>query len=138
MLPPLTQLLPTRAAAQRCAGCNVWGEQLVYMQNGRHYCVPCARKLRDFMGITPAGKRTDDSTTRTAAEDERIPFVVRAGTGVLADSSERDLVRTDTGWKTVLPQVDPADAHPGGARGAHGRIHCGGSLIPAFDPGVPP
>jgi hypothetical protein len=53
----------TRRPVQRCAGCNIWTASLVYMRNGGHYCVPCAKRLRDVMGTALAGKRADDIRT---------------------------------------------------------------------------
>ena len=53
----------TRRPVLRCTTCNVWSKSFVYMRNGGHYCVPCATRLRDVMGTTPAGKRADDVKT---------------------------------------------------------------------------
>jgi hypothetical protein len=49
-----------RHPAYRCAGCNGWGESLIFMSNGRDYCLPCARTVSSWFGSHPAGRRHDD------------------------------------------------------------------------------
>lgn len=45
-----------------CADCGQSDESYVYLQDGQHYCVPCARKLLITARLRPAGSRADDLT----------------------------------------------------------------------------
>jgi hypothetical protein len=57
---PVPVFIERRRPAYRCAGCNRWGEKLIFMSNGRDYCLPCARDVYGWFGNTPAGRRHDD------------------------------------------------------------------------------
>jgi len=53
---PAKLRLPTQA----CAGCHRPSAQYVYLENGRTYCVPCARGVLQHLHVRPAGRRRDD------------------------------------------------------------------------------
>jgi hypothetical protein len=58
---PVAELVDRRRRVQRCVRCHAW-VTLVFMRNGGDYCVPCAKRLRDLHGTTPAGRRATDIT----------------------------------------------------------------------------
>jgi hypothetical protein len=62
-LPAAPAFIERRRPAYRCAGCNSWGEKLIFMSNGRDYCLPCARNVYGMFGSRPAGRRHDDITS---------------------------------------------------------------------------
>ncbi len=45
-----------------CANCRTQGVELVYLDNGRDYCRPCAIRCWEQMRLRPAGKRPTDIT----------------------------------------------------------------------------
>ena len=45
-----------------CAGCKRSFSRYVFLENGKEYCVPCARELTWLLGIKPSGQRKDDIT----------------------------------------------------------------------------
>ncbi|MCC6236465.1 MAG: hypothetical protein IT299_02700 [Dehalococcoidia bacterium] len=51
-----------RRAALACANCRTLGVELVYLDNGRDYCRPCAIRCWEQMRFRPAGKRPTDIT----------------------------------------------------------------------------
>ena len=61
--PPAKAFTERRHPAYRCAGCNGWGQELIFMSNGRDYCLPCARRVSGWFGSLPAGRRHDDITS---------------------------------------------------------------------------
>jgi hypothetical protein len=44
----------------RCSRCRAAAPQFAYMQDGRHYCVACARRIRGIIGMRPVGRREGD------------------------------------------------------------------------------
>jgi hypothetical protein len=71
---PTPAFIERRRPAYRCAGCNRWGEKLIYMSNGSDYCLACARDVYGWFGNRPAGRRHDDITSLdepSAHSDER-------------------------------------------------------------------
>ncbi len=55
---PVDQRRPPTA----CANCRIQGVQLVYLENGRDYCRPCAIRCWEEMRFRPAGRRPGDIT----------------------------------------------------------------------------
>ena len=51
-----------RLPTQACAGCHRPSAQYVYLENGRTYCVSCARGVLQHLHVRPAGRRRDDIT----------------------------------------------------------------------------
>ena len=51
-----------RRPALSCANCRIQGEPLVYLDNGRDYCRPCAIRCWEEMRLRPAGRRPGDLT----------------------------------------------------------------------------
>ncbi len=51
-----------RRPALACANCRIQGVELVYLDNGRDYCRPCAIRCWREMRFRPAGKRPGDIT----------------------------------------------------------------------------
>lgn len=52
----------TRARVDGCEGCEEGQPPFVYLEDGHHYCIRCARKLLIVDKIHPAGRRDDDLT----------------------------------------------------------------------------
>jgi len=48
-----------RQPITECARCRATGPY-AYMQDGRHYCASCARRLRGMIGMRPVGRRDGD------------------------------------------------------------------------------
>lgn len=51
-----------RKTIEECAHCDRSDAPYVYMNDGQHYCVRCARKMLMVDGLRPAGRRADDLT----------------------------------------------------------------------------
>ena len=51
-----------RRAASHCANCNRLTRPLVFMENGRDYCLDCAVRCWTQLRFEPAGRRADDLT----------------------------------------------------------------------------
>lgn len=49
-----------RTLVLRCTTCRRPEAPFVYMENGKDYCVSCARKIRDVMRFRSAGRRAND------------------------------------------------------------------------------
>ena len=49
-----------RDPVRECAACGQERALYVYADDGRDYCVPCARDLWVTQGLRPAGRRRDD------------------------------------------------------------------------------
>lgn len=49
-----------RAVVARCTICRRPEGPFVYMENRKHYCVSCGRKIRDLMRFGSAGRRAND------------------------------------------------------------------------------
>ena len=52
--------MKVRRLVRECHACGQARALYVYADNGRDYCVPCARDLWVTMGLRPAGRRRDD------------------------------------------------------------------------------
>jgi len=52
--------LVVRHAARECSSCGQERALYVYANDGRDYCVPCARDLWVTAGLRPAGRRHED------------------------------------------------------------------------------
>lgn len=52
----------TRAEVDACADCGAPEAPYAYLQDGRHYCIRCARVKLIRDKIRPAGKREGDLT----------------------------------------------------------------------------
>ena len=63
---PAPYLLARRPPAH-CAGCKRASARYVYLQNGKDYCLACARAVGASLGIRPAGRRHDDITDLESA-----------------------------------------------------------------------
>ena len=46
----------------QCFGCRQVRPPYIYMENGRDYCLPCARASFELMHLRPAGQRGEDLT----------------------------------------------------------------------------
>jgi len=51
-----------RQDIEACADCGAANAPYAYLQDGRHYCIRCARVKLVRDKIRPAGKRSDDLT----------------------------------------------------------------------------
>ncbi|MFN8638851.1 MAG: hypothetical protein U0360_05215 [Dehalococcoidia bacterium] len=51
-----------RRGASHCANCTRLTRPLVYMENGRDYCLDCAVRCWIQLRFQPAGRRADDVT----------------------------------------------------------------------------
>lgn len=62
--PPMVIEAPTeqRRSPFRCVGCATQPERLLYMSNGRDYCLACAKGLAGMYGYRPLGRRAGDIT----------------------------------------------------------------------------
>lgn len=56
-----------RRPVSHCAGCKRARARYVYFENGKDYCIPCARAVQR-MGIRIAGRRADDITELPSAD----------------------------------------------------------------------
>jgi hypothetical protein len=54
-----------------CAGCRRVYPPYVYAENGKDYCVDCAKESFNLMRIRPAGQREGDITLEQLLEDDR-------------------------------------------------------------------
>ena len=52
-----------RQPVRGCADCGTTSERLVFMGNGGHYCLGCARGLAETFGYRPVGMRAGDIAT---------------------------------------------------------------------------
>lgn len=51
-----------RQSVVRCSGCKAWSPGTVYLSNGGHYCVACARIVHGWSRAKPVGRRQSDIT----------------------------------------------------------------------------
>ena len=51
-----------RGQKRGCVACGQVRGIYVYADNGRDYCLACARDLWSVIGLQPAGRRTEDVT----------------------------------------------------------------------------
>ena len=58
----LAALRERRAPIPGCHACSAARSPYAYLDDGNHYCVPCAQRLVLTMRMLPAGKRADDVT----------------------------------------------------------------------------
>ena len=56
----LTRPDDRRWAVRWCSVCRIARGPLIYLQNGKHYCQPCASKVYAVMGIQAVGRRATD------------------------------------------------------------------------------
>jgi len=49
-----------RAPIRWCATCRTGAGPFVYLENGKHYCRPCALRAFKVMRLRPGGRRSDD------------------------------------------------------------------------------
>ncbi len=54
--------LVRQGTPKACYGCGQGDTALVYLQNGRDYCVACAQMIFVVLGLRPAGRRWTDLT----------------------------------------------------------------------------
>jgi hypothetical protein len=60
-----------RREPMKCAGCQRANPPYVYAENGKDYCVDCAKKNFDLLRLKPAGKRDGDLTLTDVLEDDQ-------------------------------------------------------------------
>ena len=56
----LTRPTDHRWQVRWCAVCRTPQAPLIYFQNGKHYCQPCAAKVYSVISIRSAGRRASD------------------------------------------------------------------------------
>ena len=54
------QWVERRTPVRWCAACRRANGPFIYLENGKHYCRPCAVEAYEVMRLRPAGRRADD------------------------------------------------------------------------------